>query len=306
MKIIKNIKAKKITSKSAVAVGVFDGVHRGHQVILNKVVKEAKKRKLKSVVITFSLHPAKMLYGKNAPLMLSSLEHRLNLISQAGVDACILINFDKNFARTKAESFIKNILVNKTGIKVLVIGKGFKFGAGTTGDMRLLEFLGKKYRFKIFAINNLKYKNNVISSTLIRKLIAMGKLKDASLLLGRRVSVLGKVVKGFRIGRTIGIPTANIDPHNEAIPPDGIYAVKVIYGKKLYKGVVNIGRNPTIAVLKNRVIEVHIFNFSRNIYGKDIEILFYKKIRNEKKFSNIAKLKTAIFKDIDTAKRMLK
>lgn len=294
MKKISNLYKK---HNPAAAIGIFDGVHRGHQKILKKLVKEGIESKTKSLVITFSPHPRKVLNSKSKIPSLISMEHRIRLIKELGVDFFLVINFTKSIAMTPPEDFVKNILIQKVGIKSLIVGKNFLFGRNGKGNFNLLKKAGKVYGFKLIGVEPVKLKGLVVSSTRIRKKIEKGDLKNASLMLGRPVTVLGTVVRGRGVGKKLGFPTANIDPHHEAIPPSGVYAVDVKIGKENFKGVLNIGTRPTFGKATDPVIELHIFNFKKHIYGKDAEIIFKRKIRNEKRFSSIEELRKQIALD---------
>jgi len=281
---------KKILYPAVITIGIFDGVHKGHQAILKKVIEEANKSRLKSVVITFDPHPVRILYpGAKIPFLMS-LEHRIRLIKKMGVDDCLVMRFTKEFSKLSPEDFIKRVLINKLNLKALVTGGNFLFGFKEKGDIALLRRLSRAYNFKFYSAAPLKMGGAFISSTRIRRLIEKGNLKLASKMLGRPVTILGTVVKGKRLGRKIGFPTANIDPHHESIPPSGVYRVNVALGKKFYRGILNISGH--------KIIEVHIFNFKKPIYGKDIEVIFKQKIRDEKKFNSLEDLKKQIQLDI--------
>lgn len=281
---------KKILYPTVVTIGIFDGVHKGHQVILKKVLKEARKNRLKSVVVTFDPHPVKVLNpGAKIPF-LTSLEHRIKLIKSMNIDDCVIIKFTKEFSKVNARVFIKKFLIDKLNLKVMVTGENFLFGSKERGDIKLLERLGKTYDFKFYKIPPLKIEGDYISSTSIRKAVERGDLKLASKMLGRPVTILGTVVRGKRLGREIGFPTANIDPHHESIPPSGVYSIDVALDEKLYRGILNISAH--------KIIEAHIFNFNKDIYGKDIEVIFKQKIRDEKKFKSFSSLKKQIQLDI--------
>ncbi len=281
-------------------MGVFDGLHRGHRNILQSAVKKAANIKGISIVLTFSPHPRK----KES---LYSLEHRLRLISELGIDACIVINFSRDFAKVSASDFIAKILVEKIGASFVYVGKNFRFGHNAVGNDKLLKSMAKRYNFGLKIFNVVKSKGLAISSTVIRRLIKKSKIKEAQMLLGRKVSVLGSVIAGSRLGRILGFPTANINPHHEVIPPSGIYAVQIILSGKKYNGACYIGRRPTFH-LKNKPIriEVHIFDFHKNIYGKFLEIQFVKLIRKDKKFHSVKDLLLQIKKDIISCRRILK
>jgi len=287
---------KKISNKSAAAIGIFDGVHRGHQKILKKLAKEASRNNTKSLLITFDPHPRNILKSK-IPLLIS-LKHRLTLIKDFGIDSLRVIRFTRKLSRLSGEEFITKILMCRFKIDIFVLGENFRFGHKGRGTAELL----KKYGFKVFEIKTLKSKGRSISSTRIRQKIERGDLRNASLMLGRPVTVLGTVVKGRRVGRRLGFPTANIDPHHEAIPPSGVYSVDAKISSRIYKAILNIGTRPTFGKNIDPTIELHIFNFKKSIYNKDVEIIFKRKIRDERRFKSVEALRKQIQSDIYKAK----
>ena len=281
-----------------VALGVFDGVHRAHREILKYAVKEARRIKGKSVAVTFWPHPQK-------EASLYSLAHRLRLISELGIDICVVINFNRSFANISAEDFVKDVLLDKLDARYILVGKNFRFGKDASGNPALLEKLSRRYHFRLKVFSVMKVRGLSISSTYIRRAISRGELKVAQDLLLRPVSILGTVMRGNSLGRRIGFPTANINPRHEVLPSCGIYAVKIIFGKVRLKGVCYIGTRPTLSRKKIIHVEVHIFNFRRNIYGKDLEINFIRKMRSDKKFPSLDLLAKAIKKDAALAKKLL-
>lgn len=297
MKVFFGLKQLKKFRKPVVALGVFDGVHRAHRRILQATVRQAKRIAGVSVVVTFSPHPQR----KNS---ICSLEHRLRLISGLGIDVCIVISFNKAFSKILAEDFIEDILVKKIGAHYIFVGKNFRFGKGAAGNFRLLDRLSRMYNFKLKLFAVLKINHQPISSTYIRALIMQGELKIASRLLHRPVSILGKVIKGSFLARKLGFPTANINPDHEVIPRSGIYAARILLDKRKLYGVCYIGTNPTLKAQKSIHVEVHIFNFKQNIYAKDLEIQFIRKIRDEKRFTSCVSLVQQVKIDILQAKRI--
>jgi riboflavin kinase/FMN adenylyltransferase len=296
-----------LSQRTVVTVGVFDGVHRGHQLIIKRVRQAARGTKGKAVVVTFDPHPLHVLDVRHRPPRLMSLAHKLKLFEELGVDICIVISFTKRFARLSPQRFIKDVLVDRLRVSRILVGDNFAFGKNRQGTSLVLERLAQHYRFSVHHVKPLKSKKDVISSSRIRALIAQGDLSRASRLLGRPVAVLGTVTRGYGRGRIIGYPTANINPHHEAIPPSGVYAVKIKLQNKLFNGIVNIGRCPTFkqATDVEPTIEVHIFNFHKNLYGKDIEIVFIKKIRSEKRFEHKDDLVRQIRNDEKRARTIL-
>ena len=300
MIVITRINRIRLFKNPVVALGVFDGLHLGHRSILQSAVKQAKKIKGTSIVLTFFPHPRK-------EESLYSLEHRLRLICELGVDVCIVINFSASFAKISASNFITKILVQKIGSRFVYIGENFHFGKGAAGDCKLLSAWAKEGKFNLKIFKVIKSNGRLISSTAIRRLIRNSKIKEAEKLLGCRVSVLGSVIKGSRIARRLGFPTANINPHHEVIPPAGIYAVQVILSGKKYDGICYIGSRPTFNFRKKaEQVEVHIFGFHRKIYNKFLEIQFVKLIRQDKKFASVKDLSAQIKKDIISCRKILK
>lgn len=288
--------------KAVVALGVFDGVHIGHRHILRQCASQARRINGTSVVVTFYPHP-------QGQLSLYSLKHRLRLIEELGVDVCIVINFTRHFAQISALDFMQKILMDKIGARFIFVGKNFRFGKRAAGEIKLLEKFSTFYGYKVISSGVIKKDDKPVSSTYVRALITSGKLIQAQKLLQRPVTVYGTVIRGISLARKIGFPTANINPHHEIMPPPGVYAVEIIFDKKNYQGVCNIGkRMVTIHQQRDKYVEVHIFNFSRNIYGKDLEILFVKKIRQEMDFSGAADFlgyaAGQIKKDIQAAKNI--
>lgn len=294
MEVIRGINKIKKIRNAVVALGVFDGVHRGHKKILLAAARKACSIKGKSVVLTFWPHPRKQ-------ESLYSLEHRIKLIAELGIDVCIVASFDRKFAVIAAEDFVRDILFKAINARYVYIGSNFRFGKGAKGNIKTLQSLSGKYNFKLNAFKMSRIRNKPISSTCIRALIKKGELANAARLLTRPVSILGTVIKGISLARRLGFPTANIDPHHEVIPPSGVYAVKVILDDKKLSGVCNIGTKPTFRIKGEKPqkhVELHIFDFNRNIYGKYLEIQFEKKIREESKFKTPLELIKQIKKDI--------
>lgn len=301
MKVIRGISHISKFKRPVIALGVFDGVHRGHKTILQGAVRKARSINGTSMVLTFWPHPQKQ-------ESLYSLEHRLRLMEKLGIDVCLVINFNKKFSGITAASFVKNILFKKMGANFIYVGENFRFGKNAQGGLKTLEELSREYKFKLRAFKVSRIKKATVSSTYIRKLIKGGDLVTAQKLLTRPVSVLGTVIKGVSLARKLGFPTANIDPHHEVIPPSGVYAVRVIFNKMKLNGICNIGTKPTFKLSSTESathIELHIFDFKKNIYGKYLEIQFIKKIREERKFESSVELIEQIKKDITTARKRL-
>ena len=277
-----------------VTLGIFDGVHRGHRALLDCLVTRAKEAQGESVVITFFPHPRLVLEKNNINLsFLSTIEEKKVLLEKANIDHLIIIEFNIEFSRIQACDFIKDILVRKIGTKHLIIGYNHHFGKSGEGDFNTIKQCSESLAFRVEQVQGFHTDEGVISSSSIRKALLKGNLDDANRWLGYSYSMSGSIVEGRKIGRSIGFPTANIVPENQhkLIPGDGVYAVEVKLDKKAYPGMLSIGSNPTVnsdSTLKS--IEVHILNFNKDIYGRNITVIFRKRMRDEKKFDNLKKL----------------
>ncbi|MCU0666805.1 MAG: bifunctional riboflavin kinase/FAD synthetase [Candidatus Omnitrophica bacterium] len=294
MRVIYNLKDIRGTKSCVLSLGVFDGMHLAHQKILEEACAKAASIGSKSVVVTFHPHP-------KAKQSLYSLDHRLHLLACLGVDVCVVIRFTASFSLISAYSFIKNIIFKRIKPSFIYVGNNFRFGHNAKGDAQFLKKFSGEYGFKLRVFDTIKVNGEPVSSTYIRQLIKTGKLNRARHFLLRPVSILGTVIKGNALARRLGVPTANLNPHHEVLPASGIYAVKVFLEGKIYNGISYIGTRPTLhkKFCKPKVhIEVHIFDFSRSIYGKNMEVFFLNKIRNDKKFSSLQSLKRQIEKDI--------
>jgi len=311
MKVIYGVGKVKVSfKKPIVTIGIFDGVHLGHKFIIKKLIDKAKKINGTSVVLTFDPHPKNILRPKKYLPLLISIEHRVKLLRDLGVDVCIIEEFSQGFSRLSPEGFIRRLFVKTIKPQEVFVGSGFTFGRSASGDIDLLRELGRQHNFKVNEVLPIKIGKEIVSSTSIRRLIRQGDLHKASKFLGREVSILGKVRRGRNIGRLLGYPTANIYPCGEIIPPTGVYAARVNFDKKKrLAAMAYIGSRPTYnKKVKDRCfdIEVHIFDFKKKIYGRYIEIEFLKEMRDERKFSSQEELKKQIEKDQKAVKHFLK
>ena len=300
----KNFNIKKNHQKSIILIGIFDGVHLGHQKLFDSAKKYKKKENLKIGVVTFDPIPKMFFNKKLKNYRISNLNQKLNIFKKFKVDFVINKKFDKKFSKIKCNKFISEIIYKKLNPKIIFVSNNFRFGNKREGDVKLLKLLEKKYNYKIINPPTLKKKNKTISSSLIRKLLADGKLNLANNYLNRNWSIEGVVKKGRNMGKKIGFPTCNIDIENYVIARPGVYAVKVniLNSKKILKGIANLGYRPTFNQ-KKILLEVNIFNFSRNLYNKKLTVEFIKFIRSEKKFKGIDQLKKQIKLDLKSAKR---
>ena len=307
MKKINGVKNFSINSPSILTLGTFDGVHKGHQKILKKLKYEAKKDNLKSIVLTFFPHPRTVLNPDFNLKLINTIEERTRLFEKSEIDILITHPFDKNFSELSPDQFVKNILVNKLKIKKILIGYDHRFGKNRTAGFKDLKIFGLKYGFEVIEIS-VEEKNKVsISSTKIRNSIIEGDIKTAKSYLGYDFSLKGEVVNGNAIGRTIGFPTANLNINQDykLIPKNGVYLIRtVLEGKKVY-GMMNIGVKPTLKS-KDTSIEVNLFEWGGDLYGKVIEVFILHYIREEKKFDSLIKLGNQIKLDKKTCIKLIK
>ena len=304
MRYYKNFKIKKIDKRSLILIGNFDGIHIGHQKLFNLANKYKKKYKLNIGVLTFEPVP-KMFFNKNLKnFRISNSKQKNFILKKLGVDFVITKKFDKNFSKKKSYQFIKNILYKKINPKYIFVSSNFKFGNKREGNVKKLIQYEKFFDYKIINPKPLIKKNKIISSTFIRKLLIKGKLSKANKLLSRNWTIEGFIEKGRQQGKKIGFPTCNIDIKDYVIAKPGVYAVTAKFENDIgfVKGIANLGYRPTFKK-KKILLEVHLFNFSRNVYNKYISVEFLKFIRKEKKFDGIDKLKKQIQFDLKVAKK---
>ena len=304
-KLYNNFNIKNIHKNSIILIGNFDGLHLGHQKLFKIAKDYRKKYSLKIGVLTFEPMP-KMYFSKSLKnFRISNLQQKINYFNNLKVDFVITKKFDRNFSKTKSISFIKDIIGHKLKPKFIFVSNNFRFGNKREGDVKELIRYEKQYNYKIIKPQPALIKKSVISSSLIRKYLQNGKLKDANKLLKRNWSIFGKVQKGKQLGKKIGFPTANIDIKDYVLAKPGVYAVKVKKQRDVrnIKGIANLGYRPTFYG-KKILLEVHLFNFYGNLYNKHLTVEFLKFIRSEKKFKNIGQLKKQIKIDLSTAKKI--
>ena len=308
--------------KLVVALGNFDGVHLGHFEILSTICKRAKSIGGTAAVFTFREHPQRVLHRRDDPPILTSLIHKLALLTQASLDLCFLIDFTPSLSHEAPEDFVRKIFIETLGAQEICLGFNARFGHGRSGDSSLMRKLAEKYQFKFLEAGPFKIDDQVVSSSAIRSLVREGKLESAARLLGRPYSFFGTVVSGSGRGQNLGFPTANLDPHSEVMPPEGVYAAwvrvldyrlavkkkgwaefeKQVVGEDL-KAVLNYGRRPTFGSSECPVPEVHILGFSGNLEDKTVEVTIGEKLRSEKAFSNQEALQAQIKQDIEEAEK---
>lgn len=290
--------------KLFLAIGVFDGVHRGHQLLIRQVVHKARAAGGTSVVMTFDPHPVHVLHPEMACPLLVSVPHRLKLMEELGVDVCIVIRFTKKFSYLTPEQFVQDYLVKGIHPQEVFLGDDFRFGQNRSGDLDFFQEAARQYGFKVNIFSAVKFSKERISSTRIRKLISQGEFSAASRLLGRRVSVLGKVVKGDARGAKLGFPTANLECECDPLIPGGVYLVYVMLDKKIFQAIANIGFRPSFYKKAEKILlEVHILDFKKNIYGREMIVEVIQKLRDEKKFEAPEALITQIKVDETKARK---
>ena len=309
MKIIDRLENITQPFKNAViTIGNFDGVHIGHQALFHEVIEKADAIDGTSIAMTFDPHPIRVLQKNNNPPLITLHEQKTELIERSGMEVLICIPFTKEFASLTAEDFIKNLLVEKIGMKAIIVGGDYTFGKNREGNLAVLKSFASQLGYEVIVADWIKAAQNIsdrISSTKIRELVMAGNIEPASKMLGRHYQIRGRVVKGRdRGGKLLGIPTANINLQDELCPKIGIYAVTVEYNNRIYRGVANIGYSPTFDD-NEFTVEVHLFDFAENIYGEKIRVNFIERIRDEKKFADISELKEQINKDIKAADKIL-
>ena len=288
------------------AIGVFDGLHLGHQDLMRTTVRKARQIKGTAAVMTFSPHPVQVLHPEDHLPLITPLPYRLKLLENCGIEVCLVVHFTKKFSHLTPEQFIRRYIVKTVKAKIIIVGDDFRFGQDRAGTLNLFQEAGKKYGFSVIGLHQVKRNKKIISSTLIRRWITEGKFTQAARLLGRPVALYGKVVRGSHRGKSLGFPTANINLSQEVIPPLGVYAVNVFWEGKKYRGVANLGRRPSFSRNGRVKLEVHILNFHKNIYGKEIKVELLKKIRSEKYFSSREKLIRQIHQDAKKARNFIK
>ena len=286
-------------------IGNFDGVHRGHAEVISKLVKKARQLNVPATLMTFEPQPQEMFRGDSAPARLSTLRDKIVLLEELGIDRLVCINFNAKFAEMSAEDFIEKLLVQALGVKYLVVGDDFCFGKERMGNFDMLRSSGEKHQFAVVSTQSFILGDKRVSSTEIRELLAKGQMEQARRLLGHPFTLCGRVAHGEEIGRTIGFPTANIALKRQVSPVRGVFAVRLYWDNSdVYDGVANLGFRPTVNGQKCQ-LEVHIFDFDGDLYGRNIEVELVAKIRDEQPFQSLEALKKQINNDANKAKDLL-
>ncbi|MCL2917540.1 bifunctional riboflavin kinase/FAD synthetase [Shewanella litorisediminis] len=286
-------------------IGNFDGVHRGHAKVIASLVERATHFGLPATLMTFEPQPQELFRGDDAPARLSLLRDKIALLGELGIDRLLCVNFNRHFASMDPEFFIEDLLVRRLGVKYLVVGDDFCFGKSRAGNFDMLKKAGERFGFAVVNTHSFTVGDLRVSSTAVREQLAKGNLEQARRLLGHPFTLCGRVAHGQKIGRTIGFPTANIALKRKVVPVRGVFAVKLWWdGSDIYEGVANVGFRPTV---NGQVcqLEVHLFDFEGDLYGKRVEVELVAKIRDEQPFESLEALKKQIWNDADRAKALL-
>jgi riboflavin kinase / FMN adenylyltransferase len=290
--------------KPVLALGNFDGLHRGHTKIIERVRRVAAERGATSLVLTFDPHPPRIVRPDKAPPLLMTLEQKLEALEHAGVQGVAIVRFTHELSQWEPETFVRAVLVDWLRVGEVWVGADFLFGRNRSGNFSLLRALGGHYGFRAEKIDPVRYKDFVVSSTRVRRLVSEGRVDEAGALLGRHVFIDGSVVRGAGRGRELGYPTANVETSNELIPPHGVYATTVSIDGIVHPGVTNIGLRPTFQDAAKTTIEVHVLGTERDLYDRTIRIGFVQRLRDERRFPDVDALKAQIDADVRRARRL--
>ncbi len=290
--------------KPVVTMGTFDGVHLGHIKLLDRVVTKAIEKNTKSVVITYFHHPLETIHKKTFPYLLTERDRKEKLIKECGIDCVLYLDFNEEMAQMQPENFLKKIIIDEIGVQDIIVGYDTHFGNSREGNYQFLKNRSSTHNYSIELIEPVKMNNYIISSSLIRDYIREGDMQYAAKLLGRNYSIHGSVQLGQRIGRKIGFPTINLQPldANKLIPAIGVYVCEVLVDGKKFSGVTNIGYSPTMKTTRIKEIETYILDFDDDLYHKNVEIIFNKKLRDELLFRDKDELIEAIDNDVQQAR----
>ncbi|HMJ05141.1 MAG TPA: bifunctional riboflavin kinase/FAD synthetase [Chthoniobacterales bacterium] len=285
------------------AIGVFDGVHLGHQAVISTSARHAKAAGGTPVVVTFDPHPAKVLGSRAAPRLLTATEHKIALIRDLGVEHLLVLHFDREFAGTSAEDFVRQLVESSRPLREICVGHEWSFGKNRAGNLTLLQKLGAQHHFDVVGIKPVAINGAVVSSTAIRSAVEAGDLARAAEMLGRQYTILGTVERGAQLGRKLGFPTANLSAHSEQFPPNGVYVAEARVKGTRFRGVANLGVRPTVSGDKpQRLLELHLLDLKEDIYGAEVEVSFGRYLRAEQKFGSVEALAAQIAQDVAQAR----
>jgi riboflavin kinase / FMN adenylyltransferase len=308
MKVIHNARdLSAAPRKVCVAIGMFDGVHLGHQQVIRQTLADARQHNSVAVTVTFDQHPNAIVAPERTPPLIYSLAQKLRVISSLGVEAVLLIHFDLEFSQQSGELFIRSLVRDFGRLDSIAVGANFSFGRGRSGNVGLLADLGQELGFSVHALPAVSFEQIPISSTRIRESIRQGQLDLARQLLGRPYSVSGRVLEGDRLGHKIGFPTANLDVSGLVLPPDGVYAGYAHENGQTHRAVANLGRRPTLSHPEPAFrFEVHLLDYSADLYGQELEFTFAEPLRKEQKFASLDALQKQIASDVRAARKSLR
>lgn len=302
MQVLRSIDAlSALPGPLALAVGVFDGLHLGHQEVIRAAQEHSTQHHGTAVVATFDPHPAQVLRPGAAPRLLCGPRHQQRALSQIGISHLLACPFTHETALTPARDFIQQLIRASRPLGCISVGYTWQFGHRREGDIHLLMELGQQHGFSVYGVPAVKIDNEVVSSTLIREAVSQGNFDKAARFLGREYSVFGSVIEGRHLGRQLGFPTANVDVENEQLPPLGVYAVQARIGETWHPAVANLGRRPSVETNAEPLLEVHFPNWSGDLYGQDLEVRFTRFLRPEMKFGGLDELKAQIQRDVAAA-----
>jgi riboflavin kinase/FMN adenylyltransferase len=303
MKIFHDLYHPEIQKPTVLTIGVFDGLHLGHQAIVKTVVERALLIDATPTLLTFDPHPRQVLKPESAPPLLQTFAQKMEGLRLLGMQQVIVMNFTPELAEIAAEEFIEQFMHFALGAREVHLGKGFAFGKGRAGNIELLEAEAERLGFVADEVPEVRIRNHRISSTMVRRLLQAGRVNQARRMLGRAYGVEGIVIEGRKLGRTISFPTANIEVQNRVIPADGVYVTLALIDDVWYRSVTNVGKRPTVGLDVESKVETHVIDFDQDLYGKTIRIRFLHRLRGEKKFASLDALKAQIARDRDTTVR---
>jgi riboflavin kinase/FMN adenylyltransferase len=290
--------------KVCLAIGMFDGVHLGHQQVIRQTILDARQHNGLAIAITFDRHPNSIVAPERTPPLIYSLEQKLREISKLGVDAILLLEFTREFSQKAAEQFVQELSEDFRNIYSICVGSNFTFGCRRSGNVDLLKRMGQELGFRVHGLSAVALDGQVVSSTRIRDAIRAGDLDSAAEMLGRGYSLASKIIHGDQMGTKLGFPTANLDSRGLLTPPNGVYIVEAEVEGKTYPAVANIGVRPTLKDGSSQVrVEVHLLDFNEDLYEKEMEIFFLEPVRGEQKFASLEALKEQISKDVQAARK---
>jgi riboflavin kinase/FMN adenylyltransferase len=289
---------------TTLTLGVFDGLHLGHQAIMRTVVKRAAATATVPTVVTFDPHPRSVLHPMSAPPLLQTFEHRIEGMRFLGVEQVVVLEFTRELAAVSAEEFVKRFLVDDLATRAIYLGKGFAFGRGRGGNIALLRELSEQHGFVADEVAEVELRGKRISSTATRRALQDGHVDLARRMLGRPYGLEGRVAEGRRLGGSVlGFPTANIEPHNRVLPASGVYVTATLVGELWYRSVTNVGRRPTVGEEEHVTVEAHLLDFDRPLYGETIRVRFLHRLRGERRFPSLDELRGQIARDVARARR---